>query len=101
MPSSETLTHYIIYKHSIKANSAIHIHNKIIWQNLIGKVPTTPLSADYGTIDMVNSVEELFAKNAFQKSGILVMHGHEDGVVCFGNSVKEAFSSVKSLFINV
>ena len=98
LPSSETLTHYIIYKNSIQTNSVIHIHNNKIWQRLLRKVPTTPLSADYGTVDMVKSVEELFSKNSFQSSRLLVMHGHEDGVVCFGSSVEEALSAINDMF---
>ena len=98
LPSSETLTHYIIYKYSKETNAVIHIHNREIWQRLLGKVPTTPLSADYGTVDMVKSVEELFSKNAFQRSRLLVMHGHEEGVVCFGSSVEEALSAINDMF---
>jgi methylthioribose-1-phosphate isomerase len=94
LPSSETLTHYIIYKMCKEANSVIHIHNKEIWQRLLGNVPTTPSSADYGTIDMVKSVENLFAEEVLQKSKLFVMHGHEEGVVCFGKSVEDAMKVI-------
>ncbi|MBS4013573.1 MAG: class II aldolase/adducin family protein [Bacteroidetes bacterium] len=96
LPSSETLTHYIIYRYCKEVNSVIHIHNREIWLKLIDKVPTTPKSAEYGTIDMVRAVENLFNNGSLQKSKILVMHGHEEGVVCFGESADEAESIVLS-----
>lgn len=90
LPSSETLTHYVIYKMCKETNSVIHIHNRELWQRLIGNVPTTSILAEYGTIDMVKEVEKLFKDGFLQKRKLLVMHGHEEGVVCFGKSADEA-----------
>lgn len=90
LPSSETLTHYIIYKYCNQANSVIHIHSNELWKRLFGIAPTTSKSADYGTVDMVKEVEKLFKDGILQKSRLFIMHGHEDGVVCFGNDAEEA-----------
>ncbi len=98
LPSSETLTHYIIYKLCKDANSVIHIHNREIWHKLIDKVPTTPKSVEYGTIAMVRAVELLFAKGNLKESKILVMHGHEEGVVCFGKNPEDAMGVLNKWF---
>lgn len=90
LPSSETLTHAIIYNLCKEAKSVIHIHNKKLWEELIGKVPSTSKHARYGTIEMVEETKRLFDKGDAQKNKIIVMEGHEEGIISFGVSVNEA-----------
>ncbi len=90
LPSSETLTHFIIYELSKEVRSVIHVHNKELWDNLKGKVPSTSESAGYGTVKMVKEVSLLFGQGRVQQEKLLVMKGHEEGVVCFGGSATEA-----------
>ncbi len=90
LPSSETLTHYIIYKLCDDAEAVIHVHNKQLWHNLKGKTLSTSKSAGYGTVEMVVEIIRLFEKGLLQKDKLMVMEGHEEGVVCFGQSVGEA-----------
>lgn len=95
--SSETLTHAAIYEVDNSIKAVIHIHNKKMWEKLIHKVPTSSENIAYGTPEMAEEIKRLFKENDFTKSSkIIVMAGHEDGVISFGSSVKEAYKVLKS-----
>ena len=88
-PSSEALSHAMIYQINPEINSVIHIHSKALWK-FMKKNNTLLTTAEYGTEQMVEEIASLYkAKNPFDES-IFVMRGHEDGVITFGKSVKEA-----------
>jgi len=88
-PSSEALSHAMIYQINPEINSVIHIHSKALWK-FMKKNNTLFTTAEYGTEQMVEEIASLYkAKNPFDES-IFVMRGHEDGVITFGKSVKEA-----------
>ncbi len=88
-PSSEALSHAMIYQINPEINSVIHIHSKALWK-FMKKNNTLFTTAEYGTEQMVEEIASLYkAKNPFDES-IFVMRGHEDGVIAFGKSVKEA-----------
>ena len=44
----------------------------------------------YGTPEMAQSVSRLWRSTRLEQLGVLVMGGHEDGVMGFGRSVAEA-----------
>ena len=88
-PSSEALSHAMIYEISSEINAVIHIHSKALWE-FMKKNDSLFTRAEYGTIAMVEEIASLYeGKNPFDES-IFVMRGHEDGVIAFGKSVKEA-----------
>ncbi len=94
LPSSETLTHHIIYDICKDAVAVIHIHSRQLWDILKGRIPATPQSAGYGTVEMVKEVAKLFEKNRFDNEKLLVMEGHEEGIISFGNSMEEAMNNI-------
>ena len=88
-PSSEALSHAMIYEIDSSINAVIHIHSKALWEFMISN-NSLYTKAEYGTIEMVQEIASLYRdKNPFDDS-VFVMRGHEDGVIAFGKSVKEA-----------
>ena len=54
------------------------------------KVPTNDKKAEYGTPEMAKEMVRLYSKTELPKSKLLVMAGHEEGVVSFGINVELA-----------
>jgi len=88
-PSSEALSHAMIYKIDSDINAVIHIHSKALWE-FMKENNSLYTEAEYGTVKMVEEIASLYeGKNPFEES-IFVMRGHEDGVIAFGKSVEDA-----------
>jgi ribulose-5-phosphate 4-epimerase/fuculose-1-phosphate aldolase len=90
-PSSEALTHSVLYQSRENIQCVMHVHDPLMWQfGLSRKLPHTDESISYGTPEMAATVAHLMRSGELSKLGILIMAGHEDGVVCFGDSPDEA-----------
>ena len=83
--SSESLTHAAVYDKIKEINAVIHIHSKELWNKLIKKVPTTKKDIAYGSPEMAYEI-----MNLVNDTNIIVMSGHEDGIVVFGKDLDEA-----------
>ena len=90
-PSSEAMTHGIIYTLRPAVQFIMHVHSPAIWRHArrLGLAVTDP-AAPYGTPEMAREVERLLAAPHFQQQGVFVMGGHEDGVISFGRTLEEA-----------
>jgi ribulose-5-phosphate 4-epimerase/fuculose-1-phosphate aldolase len=88
-PSSESLTHGMLYALDPGIRFVFHAHSPAIWRAAarLG-LPATAAHAAYGTPAMAEEVRRLLA--AAHASGVFVMSGHEDGVVSFGATAEEA-----------
>jgi len=91
VPSSESLTHAAIYKYEPTACAVIHCHDFALWATLLHRVPTTSQVAAYGTPQMANEIIRLFNVGELRTGKILLMAGHESGIVAFGENFEEAF----------
>ena len=91
-PSSESLTHAAIYESDTKANAIIHCHDSKLWAILLNHAPTTSKSAEYGTPEMAYEIMRLFNATDLRDRKILIMAGHEGGIVTFGGDLEEAFA---------
>jgi len=90
-PSSETMTHGAIYDLSPAIRFVLHAHSPTIWQRAAAlRLPTTDPSIGYGTPEMAQAVLRLYGGSALEATRILVMGGHEDGVIVFGYSAEQA-----------
>lgn len=89
--SSETMSHAMIYQCEPTAQVAIHLHEASAWERLLHQVPTTDASAEYGSVEMSVSIEELFKDTNLREEKIFVMEGHPEGIFVFGKSFAEAF----------
>ena len=91
MPSSESMTHGIIYDLDSKLNVVLHVHSPDIWKTAVRQgIPVTRASVEYGTAEMSREGVRLFSETGVMEQGIFSMGGHEDGIVAFGNSADEA-----------
>lgn len=87
--SSESLTHAALYAYSDAIRAIIHVHNRDLWQRFQGVLPTTAASVPYGTPAMAYEMRRLLSEDLMQKR-ILIMAGHEEGVLVFGPSLDAA-----------
>ncbi|MBE9041677.1 class II aldolase/adducin family protein [Oscillatoriales cyanobacterium LEGE 11467] len=88
--SSESLTHASIYTQQPGVTGIIHVHNGPLWQQLLGRVPTTRREVPYGTPEMAREMWRLFEEEDLGERKMLVMAGHEDGAIAFGKDLAEA-----------
>jgi len=89
-PSSEALTHGTIYNLSDKIGAVIHIHSKLIWQFMLDSNYLSTSKVEYGSIEMIDEVNRIFATTNPLDNPKFVMAGHEDGVMIFGRNLYEA-----------
>lgn len=88
--SAESLTHAAFYGADDSIKAVIHIHNKELWDNLIDKIPTSKREVPYGTAEMASEILRLFKETSIQKEKIMVMGGHDEGIIAFGENLQEA-----------
>jgi len=91
IPSSESLTHAAIYESDPSASAVIHCHDSVLWRTLLDRAPTSSKAVAYGTEEMAYEIMRLFKRSDVQSREILVMAGHEGGIVTFGKNLQGAF----------
>ena len=88
-PSSETLTHAMIYAADPRIAWVMHIHDPHIWRN--GRelaVPATPKGVSYGSPQMTNAVAALLDEHQ-SRPLVFTTLGHEDGVFSCGPTARD------------
>ena len=90
--SSESLTHAAVYKSDARTGAVIHCHDSKLWTALLNQAPTSSKAVEYGTPEMAYEVLRLFNLTDVKSRKILVMAGHEGGIVAFGRDLEEAFA---------
>ena len=92
-PSSESMTHAMIYDGDPRARFVFHAHDPGIWgAALEGRLQlhvTDPKIA-YGTPEMGRAILRALRDDRVRAEGVLVMGGHEDGVISFGRDAQSA-----------
>ncbi|MFC3152501.1 class II aldolase/adducin family protein [Litoribrevibacter euphylliae] len=94
-PSSESMTHAALYQCSDQVSWILHSHCPEIWQHseALG-LAATAAEVPYGTPEMAEAVQQLYRDQANPSQGIFVMKGHQDGVVSYGSTAKQAISTM-------
>ncbi len=89
-PSSEALTHGMIYELVGAMLVILHVHSPLIGQagNSLG-LPMTSHHAEYGTAAMAREVAHLIHATDVIARGIFVMGGHLDGVIAMGETIPD------------
>ena len=95
--SSESLTHLAIYQCDESIKAIIHIHNLSLWEQLIDRLPTTDKNVPYGTPEMAKEIKRLFQESDVSLGKIIVMAGHEEGIISFGKTIAEAGNNILEL----
>jgi L-ribulose-5-phosphate 4-epimerase len=88
--SSESMTHAVIYQALPEINSVFHIHSIENWKKLLNIIPTTSDKAEYGTPEMAYEIMRLLKETDLRQKKILVMAGHEEGILSFGTTIIQA-----------
>jgi ribulose-5-phosphate 4-epimerase/fuculose-1-phosphate aldolase len=88
-PSSEALSHAMIYAVDERIKTVIHIHSLPLW-NFMQVKNYLATTAEYGTAEMVEEIAGLYDNIDPMMNNAFVMKGHEEGIITFGQSVEEA-----------
>ncbi len=90
-PSSESLTHGVVYALDSSLRWVFHVHSPELWRAAarLG-IPVTRPDVAYGTPAMAEEVQRLFAESTVRTQLVFAMGGHEDGLVAFGEIAQEA-----------
>jgi len=98
--SSESLTHAMIYESLPSIRAVMHVHHNQLWEKLIDNMPTTSPTVAYGTPEMAMEVKRIVKSTDLQEKKVLVMAGHQDGLIIIGEYLKEAGKIALSLINN-
>jgi len=96
-PSSEALTHAALYQSRASIRAVVHVHSNAIWSAWKDRLPTTREDVAYGTPEMAYEMIRLQKRSAITDKGVVVMGGHQDGVIAFASSVAEAAGEILKL----
>lgn len=88
--SAESLSHAAIYDSLPRAGAVIHIHHRQMWEKYINRVPTTRAAVCYGTPEMAFEIRKIVQNLNSGQDAILVMGGHEDGILAWGETLAQA-----------
>lgn len=88
-PSSEALSHGILYQNNLDVRWVMHLHSPDIFKNYRAlKLPCTDPAAAYGTPDMAAAIQALAKSRDGTDSNLLVMGGHQDGILAYGSDAQ-------------
>lgn len=90
-PSSEAITHGGIYDLASDIRVVIHIHCPEIWRCVESlRLPATGKDTAYGTPQLADEITALYRAGSWTGAGLLVIPGHEDGVISFATTAEHA-----------
>jgi len=82
-PSSEALSHGVLYQADPRIGWVMHLHSpELFAARQLLQLPTTKPTAAYGSPEMAAEIIRLAPVAGWP--GLLVMGGHEDGILAFG-----------------
>ncbi len=97
-PSSESMTHGILYDADPTIRFVFHGHSSAIWEQArtLG-LPVTDPAVDYGTPAMCREVQKTLRGAVADQRPIVVMGGHRDGILAFGETAEGAGQALLDL----
>ncbi|MCB9030623.1 MAG: class II aldolase/adducin family protein [Deltaproteobacteria bacterium] len=87
--SSESLTHAALYSSSNNVSAVVHVHSKNLWDKYLNQLPTTSELIPYGTPEMAYAIMQLGQELHEENSRIIIMGGHPEGIISFGESIQK------------
>lgn len=95
--SSESMTHCAIYHANPLVACVLHVHSRKLWLRLLEDgYPFTSADIPYGTPQMALGMVTL-VRGRTTPFGLLVMAGHEEGIVAYGQTISSALNQIKAL----
>lgn len=92
--SAESLTHAAVYEAGPEIMAVIHIHSLDLWVKYKGIMPTSPETAEYGTPEIALAVRSLCMSSAIRDDEVIIMGGHKEGIIAFGNNLEAAGNKI-------
>jgi L-ribulose-5-phosphate 4-epimerase len=92
--SAESLTHAAVYDARPESMAVIHIHNLELWEKYRGIMPTSSYTAEYGTPEIALAVRNLCLNDKITGNEVIIMGGHKEGIIAFGNDLDVAGNKV-------
>jgi L-ribulose-5-phosphate 4-epimerase len=89
-PSSESLTHSMIYRCADNVHAVMHVHHRQLWEKLLELFPGTDKNIAYGTVAMAREIARLFQETNVTYTKLFAMAGHDTGIMAFGKNLDEA-----------
>lgn len=89
-PSSEALSHGVLYQSNPGTLWVMHLHSPAIFNSYrkLG-LPCTDPTAAYGTPEMAAEIQKLAEFLRDSDPALLVMGGHQDGILAYGSSATD------------
>ena len=106
--SAESMSHFTFYETIPDAGAVVHIHNRALWYKFLNVLPSTVKEVSYGTPEMAFEIQRVlkclsFAVGFSQRmpgkghKRVVVMGGHEEGIISYGKTVEEAVNAMIEL----
>ncbi len=95
--SSEALTHAALYELGREVGAVVHVHHRGMWNHYRSQKPTTPADVAYGTVEMAQAMRCLWNETDLSTQRVIVMAGHEDGLISVGADVEQATARIVEL----
>ena len=87
----------MFYQSSSEINVVVHAHHSGLWKKNKDKRPTTSSTVPYGTVEMADEIKRLLETTNLSEKKVLIMAGHEDGLICFGKNFEETMNLYQNL----
>ncbi len=92
--SAESLSHAAIYETLPQVGAVIHIHHKGMWDRYLNLLLTTSSEITYGSPEMAMEIQQIVRKTKVNQENLLVMGGHEEGIIAWGETLDEAGETI-------
>jgi len=96
--SAESLTHAAVYQALPEVGAVVHVHCLWLWEKLLNNYPTTSAKIEYGTPEMALAVQSLAAEMSSSAEKMIIMGGHREGILAFGQTVEEATTQIIKIY---
>ena len=96
--SAESLTHAAVYEALPEVGAVVHVHCLWLWEKLLNRYPTTSGEIEYGTPEMAEAVRTLAAELGMSDEKIIIMGGHREGILAFGENLEEATTQIIKIY---
>jgi hypothetical protein len=96
--SAESMSHGAVYRVCASVMCVIHVHSRKIFDAMLsGGYVSTPPEAAYGSPELALAISSLVAETG-ASCGVMVLAGHDEGVLSYGVSVQEALDLILDLY---
>lgn len=95
--SAESLSHAAVYETLPEVGAVVHVHCLELWKELLNVLPTTLAKIEYGTPEMAGAIQQLLT-NMKPDEKVIVMGGHREGILAFGQNLEEATSEIIKIY---